>query len=39
MSATAVTAAVVERGGAPFDLQSVELSSLQADEVRERIAG
>jgi aryl-alcohol dehydrogenase len=37
MSATAVTAAVVERGGAPFDLQSVELSSLQADEVRVRI--
>jgi aryl-alcohol dehydrogenase len=37
MSATAITAAVVERGGAPFDLQSVELSSLQADEVRVRI--
>ena len=37
MSATAVTAAVVERGGAPFALQSVELSSLQADEVRVRI--
>ena len=37
MSATAVTAAVVERGGAPFALESVELSSLQADEVRVRI--
>ena len=37
MSATAITAAVVERGGAPFDLQSVELSSLQPDEVRVRI--
>ena len=37
MSATAVTLAVVERGGAPFDLQSVELSTLQADEIRVRI--
>src|SRR5436190_10279221 len=37
MSATAVTAAIVERGGAPFALESVELSSLQADEVRVRI--
>jgi aryl-alcohol dehydrogenase len=37
MSATAVTAAVVERGGAPFALESVELSDLHADEVRVRI--
>ena len=28
MSATAITAAVVESGGAPFALESVELSAL-----------
>ena len=37
MSATVVTAAVVGGGGAPFALESVELSSLQPDEVRLRI--
>jgi aryl-alcohol dehydrogenase len=38
MSATAITAAVVETAGAPFDLATVELAGLQADEVRVRIA-
>jgi aryl-alcohol dehydrogenase len=37
MSATAVTAAVVESEGAPFALEHVELGDLQADEVRVRI--
>jgi aryl-alcohol dehydrogenase len=38
MSATAITAAVVQTGGAPFELTSVELGGLQSDEVRVRIA-
>jgi aryl-alcohol dehydrogenase len=37
MSASAITAAVVESGGAPFALESLELGGLQADEVRVRI--
>jgi aryl-alcohol dehydrogenase len=37
MSATAITAAVVESGGAPFALESLELGALQPDEVRVRI--
>jgi aryl-alcohol dehydrogenase len=38
MSATAITAAVVRTGGAPFELSTLELADLQADEVRVRIA-
>jgi aryl-alcohol dehydrogenase len=38
MSRTAITAAVVETGGAPFELTDVDLAGLQADEVRVRIA-
>jgi aryl-alcohol dehydrogenase len=38
MSATAITAAVVETAGADFELAAVELAGLQADEVRVRIA-
>jgi aryl-alcohol dehydrogenase len=37
MSASAITAAVVESGGAPFALESLELGALQSDEVRVRI--
>jgi aryl-alcohol dehydrogenase len=38
MSATAVTAAVVETGGADFALEALELGDLQPTEVRVRIA-
>jgi aryl-alcohol dehydrogenase len=38
MSATAVTAAVVETGGAAFALEALELGALQPTEVRVRIA-
>jgi aryl-alcohol dehydrogenase len=37
MSATAITAAVVESGGAPFALETLELGAVQPDEVRVRI--
>jgi aryl-alcohol dehydrogenase len=37
MSASAITAAVVESGGAPFALENLELGALQSDEVRVRI--
>jgi aryl-alcohol dehydrogenase len=37
MSGSAITAAVVESGGAPFALENVELGELQSDEVRVRI--
>jgi aryl-alcohol dehydrogenase len=38
VSATAVTAAVVETGGAPFALEDLELGSVQPGEVRVRMA-
>ena len=38
MSASAVTAAVVESGGAPFALEDLELGDLRPTEVRVRIA-
>jgi Zn-dependent alcohol dehydrogenase len=37
VSATAITGAVVESGGAPFALESLELGAPQPDEVRVRI--
>ena len=37
MSPTAITAAVVQTGGAPFELTNVELAGVQPDEVRVRI--
>jgi aryl-alcohol dehydrogenase len=37
MSGSSITAAVVESGGAPFALESLELGDLQPDEVRVRI--
>ena len=37
MSPTAITAAVVQTGGAPFELTNVELAGVQSDEVRVRI--
>ena len=37
MSHTAITAAVVQTGGAPFELTNVELAGVQPDEVRVRI--
>jgi aryl-alcohol dehydrogenase len=37
MSTSSITAAVVESGGAPFALESLELGALKSDEVRVRI--
>ena len=37
MSPTAITAAVVQTGGAPFELTSIDLGDVQPDEVRVRI--